>query len=92
MGEWLAWAAQGVDPDAPGAFWQIFFNLLNSVPWVAIFWWNVAFVAVGALLGWWRGRLLEGVAWAWVLGPIGWVVVLMRARPKPPVRPPPLPR
>jgi hypothetical protein len=92
MGDWLARASQGVDPEAPGAFWHVFFNLLNMVPWVAIFWWNVAFMVVGALLGWWRGRLVEGVVWAWVLGPIGWVVILMRARPRPSARPPPLPR
>lgn len=92
MDEWLARATRGVDPDAPGAFWHVFVNLLNSLPWAAIFWWNVLFVLVGAVLGWWRGRLLEGMAWAWVLGPIGWVVILVRPRPRPHVRPPPLPR
>lgn len=80
MDELLARAMQGVDPDAPDAFWQIFANLMAMVPWVALMWWNLAFVAVGALLGWWRGRLWEGVAWAWVLGPIGWLVLLARTR------------
>ena len=92
MDELLARATRGVDPDAPGAFWHIFFNLLNMLPWAAMFWWSLLFVAVGALLGWWRGRLFEGIVWAWVLGPIGWIVVLLRTRPKPPLRPPPLPR
>ena len=92
MDELLARATRGVDPDAPGAFWHTFFNLLNMVPWAAMFWWSLLFVAVGALLGWWRGRLFEGIVWAWVLGPIGWIVVLLRPRPKPPQRPPPLPR
>jgi hypothetical protein len=92
MDEWLARATHGVNLDAPGAFFQVFFNLLNMVPWAAMFWWNLLFVAVGALLGWWRGRLLEGIAWAWVLGPIGWVVILFRPRPKPATEPPPLPR
>lgn len=88
MSEWLAKATAGVNPNAPGAFWHIFFNLLNMMPWAAIFWWNLLFVAVGALIGWWRGHLLEGVIWAWVLGPVGWIVVLYRSRPRPPAAPP----
>ncbi|OOG56780.1 hypothetical protein [Rhodanobacter sp. C03] len=92
MDELLARASQGVDPDAPGAFWQIFVNLLNMLPWAAMFWWNLLFIAVGALLGWWRGRTAEGIVWALVLGPIGWAVILAKPRPKPPVRPPPLRR
>lgn len=79
----------GVDPDAPGAFMHVFINLMGMVPWAALFWWNVLFLAVGAVLGWWRGRLGEGIAWAALLGPIGWVVILLRKRPK---QPPPLPR
>ena len=92
MDELLARATQGVDPDAPGAFWHIFFNLLNMLPWAAMFWWSLLFVAVGALLGWWRGRLFEGIVWSWVLGPIGWVVILARRRPAPRPQPPPLRR
>lgn len=92
MDELLAKATQGVDPDAPGAFWHIFFNLLNMLPWAAMFWWSLLFVAVGALLGWWRGRLFEGIVWAWVLGPIGWIVILARPRPAPRPQPPPLRR
>jgi len=88
MDELLAKATQGVDPDSPGAFMQIFMNLMGLVPWVSLFWWSVLFVVVGALLGWWRGRTLEGIVLALLLGPIGWVVVL---RPRKPV-PPPLPR
>jgi hypothetical protein len=90
MDELLAKATQGVDPDAPGAFWHIFVNLLNMLPWAAMFWWNLLFIAVGALLGWWRGRTGEGVVWALVLGPIGWIVILARPRPKPRAEPPPL--
>ncbi|MGH8159065.1 MAG: hypothetical protein ACREPQ_13165 [Rhodanobacter sp.] len=92
MDELLARATQGVDLDAPGAFWHVFFNLLNLLPWAAMFWWNLLFVAVGALLGWWRGRLGEGIVWALVLGPIGWVVILAKPRPRPPARPPALRR
>ncbi len=82
---------QGVDPDSPDAFLRIFMNLMDMFPWAALFWWNVAFVVVGALIGWWKGRLLEGVVWAAVLGPIGWIVLLLRPRPKPGSTPPPLP-
>jgi len=90
MDELIARASQGVDPDAPGAFWQIFVNLLNMLPWAAMFWWNLLFIAVGALLGWWRGRTVEGIVWALVLGPIGWIVILAKPRPKPRAEPPPL--
>jgi hypothetical protein len=86
--ELLARAMQGVDPDAPGAFWQVFLNLMAMVPWRALFWWNLLFVAIGALLGWWRGRTAEGIAWSFALGPIGWLIVLRRRRGVPP----PLPR
>lgn len=91
MDEWLARATQGVDLDAPDAFWHIFFNLLNMVPWAAMFWWNLLFIAVGALIGWWRGRLLESIMWAAVLGPIGWIVILLKPRQLPRAKPPPLP-
>ncbi len=92
MDELLARATRGVDLDAPGAFWQVFSNLLNMLPWAAMFWWSLLFVAVGLLLGWWRGRAVEGVLWAWVLGPIGWIVILRKPRRKPTAKPPSLPR
>ena len=92
MDELLAKATHGVDLDAPGAFFHVFFNLLNMVPWAAMFWWNVLFVAVGLLLGWWRGRLLEGALWAWVLGPIGWIVIVLKPHRPAHTEPPPLPR
>lgn len=92
MDDLLARAMRGVDPDAPGAFWQVFFNLLNMVPWAAMFWWSLLFVVIGAALGWWRGRTLEGAVWAWVLGPIGWIVILLKLRRRPRAEPPPLPR
>jgi len=89
--QWLDKAMQGVDPDSPDAFLHIFLNLMGMVPWGMLLWWNVVFVAVGALLGWWRGRTVEGVVWAAVLGPIGWIVVLTRARAGSKSVPPPLP-
>ncbi|MEO9080384.1 MAG: hypothetical protein ABI268_13875 [Rhodanobacter sp.] len=92
MDELLTRATQGVDIDAPGAFFHVFFNLLNMVPWAAMFWWNLLFLVVGALLGWWRGRVVEGAVWAWVLGPIGWIVIMLKPPRPPSQRPPPLPR
>jgi hypothetical protein len=88
--ELLARAMHGVDADSPGAFLQIFANLMSLVPWAALFWWNLVFIAVGALLGHWRGRMGEGIAWAALLGPIGWIVILVRPPPK--ARPLPDPR
>jgi hypothetical protein len=91
MDELLARATQGVDVDAPGAFFHVFLNLLNMLPWAAMIWWNLLFVVVGLLLGWWRGRVVEGAVWAWVLGPIGWIVIMLKPR-RPPPPPPPLRR
>ncbi|HEX7816905.1 hypothetical protein [Dyella sp.] len=89
MDDLLQRAMQGVDPNDPGAFWQIFSNLMGLVPWVSLIWWTIFFIVVGGVLGWWRGRFWEGIWLAAVLGPIGWVVVLRPARKKP-VEPPPL--
>ena len=89
MDELLARAMHGVDPDAPGAFWRIFLNLMALVPWTTLLWWNLLFIVVGAALGWWRGRTAEGLVWAAVLGPFGWIAVLRRPRRR---LPPPLPR
>ena len=92
MGDLIDKAMQGVDPNSPDAFVHIFLNLMGMVPWGALLLWNVVFVVVGALLGWWRGRTVEGIVWAAVLGPIGWIVVLVRPRPASKPSPPPLPR
>ncbi|BDU20865.1 hypothetical protein [Dyella sp. GSA-30] len=88
MDELLSRAMQGVDPDDPGAFWKVFFNLMYLVPWASLFWWSVAFIVVGAILGWWRGRLWQGVWLAALLGPIGWIVVLRPVKKR--AEPPPL--
>ncbi len=89
MDELLSRALQGVDPNAPGAFWLVFTNLMALVPWRTLAWWNALFVLVGAALGAWRGHWREGVMWALVLGPIGWLVLLWRTRRR--LRPPSLP-
>jgi hypothetical protein len=90
MDELLAKATQGVDADSPDAFIHIFLNLLNLMPWAAMFWWSVAFVVVGAALGWLRGRTMEGIVWSAALGPIGWIIVLMKPASRPRTGPPPL--
>lgn len=92
MEELLNKATEGVDLGAPDAFWHIFWNLMALVPWAELFWWSLLFLVVGGLLGWWRGRFWEGLVWSAVLGPFGWVVILLRPRAKPPAGPPPLPR
>ncbi len=88
MDELLARLTQGIDTQAPDAFWKIFFRLWSLVPWTALTVLGVISVAVGALLGWWRGRTTEGVLWALALGPLGWFVVLLRPKA---AQPPPLP-
>jgi len=93
--EILAKAMRGVDPDDPGAFLAIFTNLMAAVPWGQLILWQIVFIVVGGVLGWWRGRFVAGIVAALVLGPFGWVVPFMpRKRPPPlPPRggPPPLP-
>ncbi len=80
MGDLIARATQGIDLTAPGAFWQVCVRLLELVPWWQLLWFNVLWLTGGALLGWWRGRIGEGVAWAALLGPIGWAVIVVRGR------------
>lgn len=75
MQELLNRTLQGVDPDSPGAFWQIFSNLMGLVPWWTLFWLNLAFVAVNLLIAWYRNSSCgKAVLWALVLGPFGWLV------------------
>jgi hypothetical protein len=90
--ELFAKAMQGVDPNDPSAFWQIFRNLMAAVPWWPLVWATLTFVVVGGLLGWWRGRFWLGVTSAAVLGPLGWLLVigLPRRTAIPPPLPPPL--
>ncbi|MGN6093885.1 MAG: hypothetical protein ACTHOL_16155 [Luteibacter jiangsuensis] len=101
MDELLTRAMQGVDPAEPGAFMHIFTNLMGLVPWGELVVWQVVFVLVGALLGWWRGRLKATVIASLILGPFGWIAPFLPRREPPPLparspaprqsRPPPLP-
>ncbi len=75
MQELLNRALQGVDPSSPGAFWQIFGNLMGLVPWWTLLWLNLTFVAVGLLIAWHRNSSYgKAILWALVLGPFGWLV------------------
>jgi len=85
--ELLAKAMQGVDPAEPGAFLHIFTNLMALVPWGEMVLWQVVFIVVGALLGWWRGRLKAALIASLVLGPFGWVVPFLPRRTPPPLPP-----
>lgn len=89
MDELLAKAMAGVDPQAPGAFLTIFMNLMRLVPWGQLIIWQVVFIAVGAVLGWWRGRFTATVVASLVMGPFGWAVPFL---PHKPAGPPPVPR
>ena len=88
MNDLLARALQGVDPDDPGASVKIFLNLMALVPWGQLILWQVVFILVGALLGWWKGRFAATVLASLVLGPFGWAVPFLPRRPP---QPPPLP-
>lgn len=85
MDELLAKAMQGVDPEEPGAFLHMFTNLMALVPWGSLIVWQIVFIVVGALLGWWRGRLKAGVIASLVLGPLGWIVPFLPRREPPPL-------
>lgn len=88
MHEMLARVMAGVDPEAGGAFGRIFANAWALVPWTTLFWWNLLFGAIGALLGFLRGGWRRGLLCGLILGPIGWLALLRRPRKLPP----PLPR
>lgn len=66
---------QGVDPGTPGAFGKLMHNMLALVPWWPLIWFTVACAVIGAVLGWWRGRIGLGVALGLVVGPIAWIAL-----------------
>lgn len=66
---------QGVDPNAPGAFWQILHNALALVPWWPLIWFTVASAVIGLVLGWWRGRIGLALLLGLVVGPIAWAAL-----------------
>ena len=75
MQELLNRALQGVDPGSPGAFWQIFGNLMALIPWWPLIWLNVISVLGGLAIAWYRrSGYGKAVLWAMILGPFGWLV------------------
>ncbi|HET8899672.1 MAG TPA: hypothetical protein VFN09_12950 [Rhodanobacteraceae bacterium] len=82
MDELLQKALAGVDPGAPGAFWQIFANLMRLVPWWQLAAFNLACVLVAAWLAKLRGgNLKSAIAWSLLLGPLAWPLVWLRGQP-----------
>jgi hypothetical protein len=75
MNELLQKLLQGVDPGSPGAFWKLLHNMLALVPWWPLIWFTVACAAIGAVIGWWRGRIVLAVALGLVVGPIAWAAL-----------------
>ena len=71
MNELLHELLQGVDPNASGAFGRLLHNMLALVPWWPLIEFTIVCAVIGAVLGWWRGRIVFGVALALVVGPIG---------------------
>ena len=51
--------------------------LLDPALWAWMTALTVICIAVGALIGWLKGRTAAGIIWAAVLGPIGWVIVAL---------------
>jgi ribosomal protein L40E len=51
------------DPEAVQALWE----------WALLL--TLGCAAVGALIGWPKGRWLAGFVWGAALGPIGWIVI-----------------
>lgn len=49
--------------------------LLDPVLWAWMTALTALCIAVGALIGWLKGRTTAGIIWAAVLGPIGWIIV-----------------
>lgn len=66
---------QGVDPGTPGAFWRLLHNMLALVPWWPLVWFTLACAVIGAVIGWWRGRVALALALGLVVGPIAWVAL-----------------
>jgi hypothetical protein len=75
MNELLHKLLQGVDLDAPGAFGKLLHNMLAMLPWWPLIWFTVACTVIGAVLGWWRGRIVLAVALGLVVGPIAWAAL-----------------
>ena len=81
MDELLNRALQGVDPTSPEAFWQIFSNLMQLVPWWPMTWLTVFSVAGACGIVRYRGgSYRKAMLWALILGPFGWLISWYQGR------------
>jgi hypothetical protein len=58
--------------------------LLDPTLWAWMIGLTLVSVAGGAWIGWIKGRVVAGVVWAALLGPIGWIVVALGKSKLPP--------
>jgi hypothetical protein len=66
------------DPEAVQALLQSCVDtLLSPVLWEWALLLTFACAAIGALIGWAKGRWLAGFVWGAALGPIGWLVIAL---------------
>jgi hypothetical protein len=72
---------QGIDPDSPDATLLVFLRLMGMVDWWLLLWLTLLCMAVGGLIGWWRGSFWRDVALAAALGPLGWIVSFLLPLP-----------
>jgi hypothetical protein len=49
--------------------------LLDPIVWLWTIVFTIVTVAVGSLIGWYKGRTIVGLVWGAALGPIGWLVM-----------------
>jgi hypothetical protein len=76
MEELLHRILKGVDLSSPDASARILHNMLTMLPWVSLLWFTLASVLLGALVGWWRGRLWTGIWVSVLIGPVAMLVLL----------------
>lgn len=81
MEAWLERLMQGIDPDSPDATLLVFLRLMGMVDWWLLLWLTLLCMAVGGLIGWWRGSFWRDVALAAALGPLGWIVSFLLPLP-----------
>lgn len=81
MEAWLERLMQGIDTDSPDATLLVFVRLMGMIDWWLLLWLTLLCMAVGGLIGWWRGSFWRDVALAAALGPLGWIVSFLLPLP-----------
>lgn len=77
MGDLLQRILKGVDLSSPDASAQILHNMMAMMPWAALLWFTLFSVVLGAVVGWWRGRLWTGIWISLLIGPIALLILLV---------------